>query len=177
MSDRYSRFITTEVFPAVESLAAIRQDYSQFSLTSDPDGRAAYGCSSGGAAAFTMGWFTPEQFHRIVTYSGTFTDQQANTSPEDTEYPLGAWEYHNRLIAESDPKPLRVFLQVGENDIIRDETHNWVLANQRMAEALAAKGYHYRFLFSRGALHCDSRVRRETLPETLRWVWRGYVAP
>lgn len=178
LSDRYSRFITTEVLPAVESNAEILADYPNFALTTDPEGRGAYGCSSGGAAAFTMGWFTPDQFRRIITYSGTFVDQQDTDAPENADYPLGAWEYHERLIAESDPKPLRVFLQVGENDNGAGQPesghHNWVMANQRMAAELAAKGYHYRFVYVEGAGHCDSAARRATLPDTLRWMWRGY---
>jgi hypothetical protein len=52
--------------------------------------------------------------------------------------------------------------------------HNWVTANQMVAAALKAKGYHYRFLFAKGASHCDDRVQAQTLPETLLWIWRGY---
>lgn len=178
LSDRYSRFITTEVLPAVESASQIVADYPGFTLTTDPEGRAAYGCSSGGAAALTMGWFTPDQFRRIITYSGTFVDQQDDDAAEEAEYPLGAWEYHDRLIAEADPKPLRVFLHVGENDLGAGEPegthHNWIMANQRMAAALAAKGYHYRFVYAEGSGHCDAGVLRQTLPDTLRWMWRGY---
>jgi enterochelin esterase-like enzyme len=178
LSDRYSRFTTTEVLPAVESNAEVLADYPNFSFTTDPEGRGAYGCSSGGAAAFTMGWFTPDQFRRIVTYSGTFVDQQDDDAAEEAEYPLGAWEYHDRLIAENDAKPLRVFLQVGGNDLGAQDPestyHNWVMANERMAAALAGKGYHYRFIFAEGSGHCDAAVRRQTLPDTLRWMWRGY---
>jgi enterochelin esterase-like enzyme len=94
LSDRYSRFITSEVLPAVESNPDILADYPNFHFTTDPEGRGAYGCSSGGAAAFTMGWFTPNEFRRIITYSGTFVDQQDDDAAEESEYPLGAWEYH-----------------------------------------------------------------------------------
>lgn len=181
LSDRYSRFITTEVLPAVEENQEILSDYPNFRFTTDPEGRGAYGCSSGGAAAFTMGWFTPDQFHRIITYSGTFVDQQDDDAAEEAEYPLGAWEYHDRLIAETEPKPLRVFLQVGENDNGADQPegtyHNWVMANERMAAALAGQGYHYRFVYAEGAGHCDGSVRQHTIQDTLRWMWRGYVGP
>jgi enterochelin esterase-like enzyme len=177
MSDRYARFIDTEVLPAVQNNSAIKAAYPNLKFTSNPDGRAAYGCSSGGAAAFTMGWFTPN-YRRLITYSGTFVDAQDDDAPTEVQYPYGAWEYHQRLIAAADAKPLRVFLQVGENDngatAPESGRRNWVLANQRMAAALKAKGYHYRYVFAMGASHCDARVRRQTLPDTLRWMWRGY---
>ena len=73
-----------------------------------------------------------------------------------------------------------VWLQVGEKDngYQRDEAslHNWVLANQRMAAALKAKGYHYRYVFSAGAGHVDRKVVNQTLPEALLWLWQGYAA-
>ena len=79
---------------------------------------------------------------------------------------------------ESPRKPLRVWLEVGENDngSHRDEAslHNWVLANQRMAAALKAKGYPCRFVFAQGAGHVDRRVVRQTLPAALEWLWQGY---
>jgi iron(III)-enterobactin esterase len=181
MSDRYTRFIETEVLPAVKNDTAIKAAYPNLALTANPEGRASYGCSSGGAAALTMGWFHPELYRRIITYSGTFVDQQDDDDPNEVMYPLGAWEYHARLIENSDPKPLRVFLQVGENDLRSTDPentyHNWVMANQRTAVDLKAKNYHYRFIFSKGATHCDGRVFGETVPTTLLWAWRGYPIP
>jgi enterochelin esterase-like enzyme len=178
LSDRYTRFVETEVLPAVVALPALRADWPNFALTEDPEGRAAYGCSSGGAAAFTMGWFPADRYRRIVTYSGTFVDQQDDDAAEEAMYPLGAWEYHERLIAAADKKPLRVFLQASENDNGAGQSeaghHNWVMANERMAAALGDKGYHYRYVYALGAGHCDNAVRRQTLPETLLWIWRGY---
>jgi len=179
MSDAYSRFIDTEVLPAVTSNAALRAAYPNFKLTSDPNGRASYGCSSGGAAAMTMGWFTPDRYRLLITYSGTFVDQQNPLAPTEVQYPFGAWEYPERLIASNPVKPLRVFLQAGEMDngytMNEASHHNWVLANQRVAAALKAKGYHYRFVYALGAGHCDARVRQQTLPETFQWMWRGFT--
>ena len=178
MSDRYARFIEEEVFPAVLVQEDIAAAYPNLTITENPEGRATMGCSSGGAAALTMGWFRPDLFHRIFTYSGTFVDQQNPEAAEEQEYPLGAWEYHERLIEESAKKPLRIFIQAAEHDLgeNNDEAshHNWKMANDRMAEDLANKGYHYRYLYSAGAYHCDGRVRDQTLPETLLWLWRGY---
>jgi enterochelin esterase family protein len=184
MSDRYSRFIDTNVLPAARLDPGIRTDYSNLRFSDDPDGRSSYGCSSGGAAALTQGWFTPDRYRRIVTYSGTFVDQQDGQgvkAPEEMQYPFGAWEYHSEpgLIANSPVKPLRVFLNASENDLqldaqFNDMHHEWLVANQRTAAALKAKGYHYRFVYAKGVGHCDGNVRKATLPDTLEWMWRGY---
>ena len=168
VSDKYAGFIESEVLPK------IAKDYN-VAFTKDPDGRATMGGSSGGSAAFTMAWFRPDLYHRILTYSGTYVNQQSPLNPDS---PHGAWEYHEHLIPMSNAKPLRIWLEVSENDngSKRDEAslHNWVLANQRMAAALKAKGYHYRYVYALGAGHTDGKVTRQTLPEALEWLWRGY---
>ncbi|MBM3838069.1 MAG: enterobactin esterase [Verrucomicrobia bacterium] len=182
MSDRLARFINVEVLPAVLSNAEIKASYPGFALTDNPWGKAVIGCSSGGAAALTMGWFRPDLFRRIIAYSGTFVDQQDDDAAEEAKYPLGAWEYHSgmKLIEKSEKKPLRVFTHVSENDLRAkdpEETyHNWVMAGQRTADAFQAKGYHHRFVFSLDSRHCDRRVFEQTLADTLVWIWRGYHA-
>jgi enterochelin esterase-like enzyme len=180
MSDREARFISDEVFPAVLANADIKAAYPKLALTQNPWGHAVIGCSSGGAAALTMGWFRPDLFRRIIAYSGTFVDQQDDDAAEEAKFPLGAWEYHSsmKLIETSEKKPLRIFTHVSENDIGAKAQeaghHNWVMAGQRTAEALKAKGYHHRFVFSRATGHCDKRVFELTLADTLVWIWRGY---
>lgn len=180
MSERTAQFISEEVLPAVLKHPEIRAAYPHLAFTSNPWGRAVMGCSSGGAAALTMGWFRPDLFRRIITYSGTFVDQQDDDAPEEAQYPLGAWEYHSsmKLIENSDKKPLRIFTHVAENDLRAkdpEETyHNWVMANERTATALEAKGYDYRYVFSRASRHCDRNVFEHTLADTLVWMWRGY---
>ena len=180
LSDRLARFIDQEVLPAVLHNAAVQAAYPHLAFTSNPWGRAVMGCSSGGAAALTMGWFRPDLFRRIVAYSGTFVAQQDDDAPEQQQYPLGAWEYHSemKLIQSSDRKPLRIFTHVSEHDLragAPEETHhNWVMAGRRTAQALQEKGYHHRFVFSLGTGHCDHRVFEQTLADTLVWLWRGY---
>ncbi len=182
MSDRLARFIHDEVLPAVANHPDIKAAYPRFALTENPWGRGVIGCSSGGAAALTMGWFRPDWYRRIIAYSGTFVDQQDDDAAEEAKYPLGAWEYHSsmKLIETSEPKPLRLFTHVSENDNRSKDPestyHNWVMAGQRTAAALQAKGYHQRFVFSKATGHCDGRVFNETLADTLVWVWRGYHA-
>ncbi|MEZ5326537.1 MAG: alpha/beta hydrolase-fold protein [Verrucomicrobiales bacterium] len=180
MSDRFARFINDEVLPAVVNNADIKAAYPGIALTENPWGRATMGCSSGGAAALTMGWFRPDLFRRLITYSGTFVDQQDDDAAEEAEYPLGAWEYHSsmKLIENAEKKPLRIFTHVSEFDngakAPEASYHNWVMANQRTAAALKAKGYDYRFVFSKESRHCDRRVFELTLADTLVWMWRGY---
>ncbi len=168
VSGAYADFIETEVLPRIE------KDY-KVTFTKDPEGRATMGGSSGGAAAFTMAWFHPDLYRRVLSYSGTYVDQQ---SPMNPSSPHGAWEYHENLIPRSDPKPLRVWLEVGEKDngYNKDEKslHNWVLANQRMAAVLKDKKYHYRYEFAAGAGHVDHKVVNQTLPGALLWLWQGY---
>jgi len=182
MSDRFARFINDEVLPAVLTNADIKAAYPKIAFTENPWGKAAMGCSSGGAAALTMGWFRPDLFRRLITYSGTFVDQQDDDAPEEKGYPLGAWEYHSsmKLIETSEKKPLRIFTHVSENDIrakdAEETYHNWVMANERTAAALKAKGYDYRYVFSRATGHCDRKVFEQTLADTLVWMWRGYHA-
>src|SRR5258706_11260539 len=120
-----------------------------------------------------MGWFRPDWFRRIIAYSGTFVAQQDEDAPEVAKYPLGAWEYHSgmKLIENSEKKPLRIFTHVSEHDIRENDPesnhHNWPMANKRTAAALKAKGYDYRFVFSKGTQHCDRKVFEETLADTL----------
>jgi enterochelin esterase family protein len=181
MSDRLTRFVQEEVFPAVLNHPEIKAAYPNLSLTDDPWGRAAMGCSSGGAAALSMGWFRPDLFRRLVTYSGTFVDQQDDDAAEEAKYPLGAWEYHSsmKLLETSDKKPLRIFTHVSDKDNRFDEPeetyHNWVMANERTAKSLAAKGYDYRYVFSKDSKHCDRDVFEHTLADTLVWMWQDYA--
>ena len=180
MSDRFARFINDEVLPAVLNDPKIKAAYPQIAFTQNPWGKAVMGCSSGGAAALTMGWFRPDLFRRLITYSGTFVDQQDDDAPEEAKYPLGAWEYHSsmKLIENSEKKPLRIFTHVSENDngakSPESSYHNWVMANERTAAALKAKGYDYRYVFSKASRHCDGNVFQHTLADTLVWMWRGY---
>ena len=180
MSDRFARFINDEVLPAVLNNPQIKAAYPQIAFTQNPWGKAVMGCSSGGAAALTMGWFRPDLFRRLITYSGTFVDQQDDDAPEEAKYPLGAWEYHSgmKLIENSEKKPLRIFTHVSEQDngakSPESGYHNWVMANERTAAALKAKGYDYRYVFSNASRHCDGNVFQHTLADTLVWMWRGY---
>jgi iron(III)-enterobactin esterase len=169
MSGRYAEFVETEVLPLVE------KEY-HVTLTKDPEGRATMGGSSGGSAALIMAWYHPELYHRVLTYSGTYVNQQW---PPSAETPHGAWEFHERLIPNSPAKPVRIWMEVGDRDLLnpnvmRDNMHDWVVANEHMARVLAAKGYRYQFVFARNAGHTDRTVKQQTLPEALEWLWKGH---
>ena len=169
MSGRYAEFVEKEVLPRVEAEAHVK-------LTHDPEGRATMGGSSGGSCALIMAWYHPELYHRVLTYSGTFVNQQW---PWSAATPDGAWDFHEHLIPESPRKPIRMWIEVGDRDlfnpnVMRDGMHDWVLANEHMAKTLAARGYHYQFVFARNAGHVDHAVKEQTLPEALEYLWQGY---
>jgi enterochelin esterase-like enzyme len=169
MSGRYAEFVEKEVLPLVEEKYHVN-------LSHDPDARATMGGSSGGSCALIMAWYHPELYHRVLTYSGTYVNQQWPPNPQT---PHGAWEFHEHIIPNSPAKPLRIWMEVGDKDflnpnVMRDGMHDWVIANEEMAKVLAAKGYHYQFVFARNAGHVDHDVKQQTLPEALEYVWQGY---
>ncbi len=172
MSGVYAEFVETEVLPLVEKECGVK-------LTKDPNGRATMGCSSGASCALIMAWYRPDLYRRVLSYSGTFVNQQWPYNPET---PHGAWGFHERLIPESEKKPLRIWMEISDSDLLNpnimyDGMHDWVLANENMARVLAAKGYPYQFVFARNAVHCDGAVKQQTLPLALQWVWQGYTPP
>ena len=166
VSRKYAEFIETEVLPRVEKDCGV-------TLTRDPEGRMTLAASSGGVASFTMAWFHPELYHRVLTYSGTYVNQHP-----DTGHPHGAWEYHAHLIPESPAKPLRVWMEVGQNDLGSTNAsaafHNWLIANMRMADALKVKGNHYQLIYAKGVGHTDHNVIAQTLPQALEFLWKNY---
>jgi enterochelin esterase-like enzyme len=169
MNGDYATYIDDEVLPRVEKNCNVK-------LTKDPDGRAAMGNSSGGSAAFIMAWFRNDLYHRVLTTSGTFVNQ---AWPFDPKYPDGAWGFHETLIPKEPKKPIRIFISVGDRDLLnpnvmRDGMHDWVEANHRMAKVLKEKGYEYQYLFCQGAGHSIGNAQQQFLPHAIEWVWKGY---
>jgi iron(III)-enterobactin esterase len=169
MSGLFAEWVENEVLPRVEAEAHVK-------LTHDPDGRATMGTSSGGGCALAMAWYHPDLYHRVLTFSGTFENQQWPYNPET---PHGGWEFHEHLIPSSLAKPIRIWMELGDSDVLnpnvmRDNMHDSVLAHEQMAAALADRGYHYQFVFARNAGHADWAVRMQTLPEALEYLWQGY---
>jgi len=169
MSGKFAEFIEAEVLPLVEKNAGV-------TLTKDPEARATMGNSSGGSAALIMAWYHPDLYRRVITTSGTYVNQQWPFNPET---PGGAWEFHNKLIAGSANKPIRLWMGAGDADLLnpnvmRDDMHDWVEANHRMATVLAKKGYRYQYVFALGVGHSMGAARGQLLPEALEWVWKDY---
>lgn len=169
MSGLYAEYLEQEVLPRVEKNYGVK-------LTKDPEGRSTMGSSSGGSAALIMAWYHPDLYHRVLTTSGTFTNQQWPFNPET---PDGAWGLHSKLIPESAPKPLRIWMAVGDRDalnpnIMRDDMHDWVEANHRTAIALKGKGYHYQYVYCLNTGHGIGPARPQVMPEALEWLWKGY---
>jgi len=149
LSDQYARFLLEEILPAVGE---------QYNLTDDPNGRAICGISSGGICAWTVAWERPDQFRKVLSHVGSFTN-------------IRGGHVYPALIRKTDPKPIRIFLQDGENDL--DNAHgNWPLANQQMAKSLAFAKYDYKFVYGDGG-H-NGKHGGAILPESLRWLWRDY---
>jgi enterochelin esterase family protein len=163
VSGKYCEYLETEILPLVEQNAKIK-------LTKNPEGRGTIGQSSGAAAAFTMAWFHPELYRRVISYSGSFTRLKRNET-----YPEGAWGYHQTIIPAAEKKPIRIWMQVGSEDL-NNNFGDWRIANNNMAEALKAKGYEYQYLWSEGARHVEGGVERQTMEEAMEWVWKTYKA-
>ena len=157
-SDLYPRFLLEEILPEVEKTVKLRHDAA---------GRAVAGLSSGSAAAFACAWYRPDQFSKVLSWIGSFTD----LSPGESGYE-GAHNYAFliRRLKDDDPKTkMRVFLQDGGNDL-DNPFGDWPLANQEMARALNFKHIDYKFVFG-GGNHSGTHGYA-ILPETLKWLWR-----
>ncbi len=147
LGDQYATFLLDEILPAVG------EDYR---LTSDPNCRAIGGISSGGICAWTVAWERPDAFRKVLSHVGSFTN-------------IRGGHVYAAMIRKTDPKPIRVFLQEGENDL--DNLHgSWPLANRQMAASLKYASYDYKFVM--GTEGHNGKHGGAILPESLRWLWR-----
>lgn len=156
LSDQYARFLLEEILPEVEKTTKLKHDAAS---------RAICGASSGGICAFTVAWQKPEEFHKVVSWIGSFTNIAHGATMRE-----GGHNYE-ALIRKTPPKAIRVFLQDGANDL-DNNNGNWPLANQQMAKALAFSKYDYKFVYGQGQ-HSHNHGRA-IFPDTLRWLWRDY---
>lgn len=152
LSDQYARFLLEEMLPHVEKEHDVR-------FSTNPDRRAVAGISSGGICAFTVAWERPDSFRKVLSYVGSFTNIR------------GGHDY-SALVRKTEPKPLRVFLQEGRNDL--DNLHgHWPLSNQELAKSLDFAGYDQKLVLGDGG-H-NGRHGGAALPEALRWLWRDHA--
>jgi sugar lactone lactonase YvrE/enterochelin esterase-like enzyme len=149
LGDAYVRFLLDEVFPEVRK---------KWNLSDNPDDRAIAGASSGAICAFTAAWERPDAFRRVFSTIGTYVGLRGGN-----DYPT--------LIRKTEPKPLRVFLQDGVNDL-NIYGGDWWMANQEMQRSLTFSGYEVSHLW--GDTAHDSKQAGPALPDGLRWLWKDH---
>ncbi len=160
LDDNYTQLIVNELLPA------LKKDYN---ISDRPEDRGIGGASSGAICAFTVAWHRPDQFSKVLSTIGSFTNIR------------GGHDYPN-MIRATERKPIRIFLQDGLNDNRGrrrggeyDPKWDWHAQNRLMVEALTAKGYDVNYCWGIGT-H-SNKQGGAMLPEMLRWLWRDYPRP
>jgi enterochelin esterase-like enzyme len=158
LDDKYSKLIVDELLPV------IKKDYN---ISDNPDDRGIAGASSGAICAFTVAWHRPDQFRKVISTIGSFTNIRGGHVYPD-------------LIRQADKKPIRVFLEDGLNDnrgmrgrgpnAAYDPKWDWHAQNIKMAAALTEKGYDVNYCWGLGT-HSNKHAGA-IMPEMLRWLWR-----
>jgi enterochelin esterase-like enzyme len=150
LSDAYATFLLDEMLPLVQQ---------RVKITDNPEGRGICGASSGGICSFTVAWQRPDQFRKVLSTIGSFTNIRGGS-----KYP--------ELVKGADKKPIRIFMQDGSNDLV-NQFGSWPEANKAMHAALSEKGYDVKFVFGEGT-H-NPKHGASILPDALRWLWRDYA--
>lgn len=160
LNDSYAKMIVNELLPALKK---------SYNISDDPDHRAIGGASSGAICAFTVAWHRPDQFRKVISTIGSFTNIRGGHA-----YP--------QMILDNDPKPIRIYLQDGMNDNRGrrrgggyDPKWDWYAQNRLMVEALEKKGYDVNYCWGIGT-H-SNKQGGAIMPEMLRWIWRDYPRP
>jgi enterochelin esterase family protein len=162
LNDRYARLIVDELLPELEK---------EYRISKKPEDRAIAGASSGAICAFTVAWQRPDQFRKVISAIGSFTN-------------LRGGHVYPDIIRNGAPKPIRVFLQDGVNDLrgrgrnagsAYDPQRDWHAQNIKMVAALTEKGYDVNYCWGIGT-H-SNKQGGAMMPEMLRWLWRDYPRP
>jgi len=160
LTPRFAEFLLGELIPAVAK---------NYNLSKNPDDRGLSGVSTGAVGAFAAAWNRPDQFHRVLSFIGTYVSMKgADALPA--------------LVRKTEPKPIRIFMQDGTQDhIVPPEPFgsspfgSWPISNQVMYDALEFAGYDVKLEMGTGA-H-NTQQAGAVLPDALRWLWRGYPEP
>jgi gluconolactonase len=160
VTPRFSEFLINELIPAVAK---------NYNLSKNPDDRGLSGVSTGAVGAFAVAWNRPDQFHRVLSFIGTYVSMKgADALPA--------------LVRKTEPKPIRIWMQDGTQDhIVAPEPFgsspfgSWPINNQVMHEALEFAGYDVKF--EMGTEAHNLKQGGADLPDALRWLWRGYPEP
>jgi len=159
MDDTFVRFLLKELLPEVEKQKT--KDGRAIKLSEDANDRAIAGTSSGAICAFTAAWHRPDKFSRVFSSIGTYVAMRGGNNYPD-------------LIRKTEPKPLRIFLEDGSNDVWNPLFGNWFEANLRMEAALNFAGYEVEHNWGRGR----HNIKHATyiFPDVMRWLWKGWPA-
>lgn len=157
LDERYARVIVDELLPA------LKKDYN---ISSDPNHRGIGGASSGAIAAFTVAWERPNEFRKVFSLIGSYTN-------------LRGGHVYPEKVREAEKQPIRVYFQDGRNDnrgLRRggeyDPTRDWFLQNTRLVEALTEKGYDINYVWGIG--QHSQKHGGAVFPEMMRWLWRDH---
>ena len=156
LDDKYARVIVDELLPVL---------YKEFNISKDPERHGIGGTSSGAIAAFTVAWQRPDQFRKVISIVGSFTNIRGGDAYPD-------------IIRGSEKKPLRVFMQGGRNDNrglrngVYDQRRDWFFQNVRLMQALSEKGYDINYTWGIGK-H-GSKQGGAIFPDMMRWLWRDH---
>jgi len=153
--DKYPKVVVNELMPAL---------YKDYNISKDPDQHGIGGSSSGAIAAFMVAWERPNDFRKVLSNVGSFTDIH------------GGYVYPERVLA-SERKPIRVFLCDGRNDNRGqgrggqyDPNRDWFYQNVRLMKALTQKGYDVNYTW--GINSHGQKFGGPILPDMMRWLWR-----
>lgn len=148
LGNRYARFLLEEILPDVEK---------RYNISKDPDMRAIGGSSSGAICAFTVAWERPDQFRKVFSSVGSFTN-------------IRGGDAYASLVRKTEPKPLRVYQADTSGDLDNSFGH-WPIANQQLHASLSYMGYDTRFDWAEGYAH-NADYGSSRLPEAMQWLWR-----
>jgi enterochelin esterase family protein len=149
VSDTYYQFLSKEILPIVEK---------KYNIRKDPAGRAIIGISSGAICAFNVAWNHPDQFGKVLSDVGSFTN-------------IRGGDIYPSLVKAADKKPIKVFMSDGTNDQRRpeDPKRDWYLQNKMLYENLRDKGYEVRYVLGENVHGSD--LGGPIFPDSMRWLW------
>ena len=160
INGRFGQFLIDELIPEVAK---------KYNLSKNPDDRAIQGASTGAVGAFMAAWEHPDQFHRVMSFIGTFVAMKG----ADTML---------AIVRKSEPKPIRIIMQDGRNDHLLPDhpfgtffAGSWSTNYQALYEDLRFAGYDVKYEL--GESGHDGRQTSVIFPDMMRWLWRDYGKP
>ncbi len=156
LGDNYARFILEELLPEVEKQKAT--DGRAIHLSKNGNDRAIGGASSGAVCAFTAAWERPNEFSRVFSAIGTYVG-------------LRGAERYPTLVRKYEPKPIRVFLQDGINDL-NIYGGDWWKANETLERALGFAGYEVKHVWGEDGHNGNQGT--SIFPDAMRWLWKDW---